>query len=104
MSISGISASAPTFQLQTKAQADATAKGAAPQPAQSSPQQLVGYAAQQAARARYLRTGVDKDAAMGDPDHDAGVKAAQAAASPAPSTTTASSGTGAAGSSVDLVA
>lgn len=101
MSISGISANAPTFQLQTKAQADATAKGAAAQPAQSSPQQLVGYAAQQAARARYLRTGVDKDAAMGDPDHDAGVKAARAAPAPTASSTVTK---GAAGSSINVVA
>ncbi len=28
-------------------------------------------AAQKAAKAQYLKTGIDKDAAMGDPDHDA---------------------------------
>jgi hypothetical protein len=32
---------------------------------------LTGTAALQAARANYLRTGIDKDAAAGDPDHDA---------------------------------
>lgn len=32
---------------------------------------LTGEAALLAARARYLKTGIDKDAAVGDPDHDA---------------------------------
>ena len=32
---------------------------------------LTGLAVQQSARAQYLRTGIDKDAAAGDPDHDA---------------------------------
>ena len=32
---------------------------------------LTGNAALQAARAQYQRTGIDKDAAAGDPDHDA---------------------------------
>jgi hypothetical protein len=32
---------------------------------------VTGRAAQQAAKAQYLRTGIDKDAAAGDPDHDA---------------------------------
>jgi hypothetical protein len=53
-----------------------------PQTAQSSsstPQ--TGVAALLAAKAQYLKTGIDKDAAIGDPDHDAPTKA------PAPSNT-----------------
>lgn len=38
-----------------------------------------------AARAQYLKTGIDKDAAIGDPDHDAPKKA------PAPSSTSSTS-------------
>lgn len=37
----------------------------------SSNGQSAVLAAQQAARTHYLKTGVDKDAALGDPDHDA---------------------------------
>jgi hypothetical protein len=37
----------------------------------SSSAPLTGTAALQAAKAQYLRTGIDKDAAAGDPDHDA---------------------------------
>ncbi len=48
---------------------------------------LTGLAAQQAAKAQYLRTGIDKDAAAGDPDHDAPRKAAPvASAGSGPST------------------
>jgi hypothetical protein len=32
---------------------------------------VTALTAQQAAKAQYLRTGIDKDAAAGDPDHDA---------------------------------
>jgi hypothetical protein len=35
---------------------------------------------QQAAKAQYVKTGIDKDAALGDPDHDASRKAAPRAA------------------------
>ena len=41
-----------------------------------SPTTVSPVAAQQAARAAYLKTGIDKDAAIGDPDHDAPRKAA----------------------------
>lgn len=39
---------------------------------------LTGNAALQAARAQYQRTGIDKDAAAGDPDRDAPPKALSA--------------------------
>ncbi|GGF39557.1 hypothetical protein GCM10011611_52470 [Aliidongia dinghuensis] len=47
---------------------------------------LTGNAALQAARAQYLRTGIDKDAAIGDPDHDAPRKPVSAVATPATQT------------------
>ncbi|HWT97137.1 MAG TPA: hypothetical protein VN229_05960 [Terriglobales bacterium] len=45
---------------------------------------LTGLAATLAAKAQYLKTGIDKDAAIGDPDHDAPKKA------PTPSNTSTS--------------
>jgi len=50
-----------------------------------------GIAALQAARANYLRTGIDKDAAAGDPDHDAPRKLNLSAAPTAAPATQASS-------------
>jgi len=47
----------------------------------SSSKPQTGLAAILAAKAQYLKTGIDKDAAIGDPDHDAPKKA------PAPSNT-----------------
>ncbi|HLZ67547.1 MAG TPA: hypothetical protein VKQ29_15045 [Aliidongia sp.] len=53
---------------------------------------LTGNAALKAARAQYLRTGIDKDAAAGDPDHDAPRKVISGAApTAAPATQTSSS-------------
>lgn len=98
MSISGISAS-PAVPRQPQPGGSATS---APQQTQKS-QAPVGYAAQQAARARYLRTGIDKDASLGDPDHDAG-RAAQVAAQPKPAETSSASGTAAGSGSVNVIA
>jgi hypothetical protein len=57
-----------------------------PQPTSGNPtsRPLTGLAAALAAKAQYLKTGIDKDAAIGDPDHDAPKKA------PAPSNTSTS--------------
>ena len=73
----------------TKAPAAASAPAATPAPAQGTtstaaqpPKPLVGAAAAKAAVARYLRTGIDKDAAAGDPDHDAPASKRLAAISP----------------------
>lgn len=41
-------------------------------PAQTAP--LTGFAALKAAKTQFQRTGIDKDAAIGDPDHDGPVK------------------------------
>lgn len=55
---------------------------------------LTGNAALQSARAQYLRTGIDKDAAAGDPDHDAPRKVASASTpTAAPATQTSSPAT-----------
>jgi hypothetical protein len=59
----------------------------------ASPAPLTGNAALQAARAQYLRTGIDKDAAAGDPDHDAPRKVLSATTpTSAPATQASSSG------------
>jgi hypothetical protein len=50
----------------------------------SSNKPVTGLAAALAAKAQYLKTGIDKDAAIGDPDHDAPKKA------PTPSNTSTS--------------
>ncbi|HVJ52149.1 MAG TPA: hypothetical protein VM689_06795 [Aliidongia sp.] len=59
----------------------------------------VGFAATKLAQARYLKTGIDKDAAAGDPDHDAPASkrltvpsASQAVASAVPTVNAVSTG------------
>lgn len=75
MSITPVNAS-PTFVAKPATPANANGK----EPVRShdtASKPLTGQAAIIAARAQYLKTGIDKDAAMGDPDHDAPKQAAK---------------------------
>ena len=78
MTITSATAVPPTVTMSTRTAQPPATKTAADSAAPSTPQQHTApvkqpsvVAAMEAAKARYMRTGIDKDAAMGDPDHDA---------------------------------